>query len=69
MAPSKENMIRVAHILISDSRYEVDHAAVRGFMYGCGFESILPFETWLKEQLGDEYPRSLPAGWLYAEGL
>jgi len=66
---SKETLIKVALLLISESPYEADHVALTGFMHMAGITDKAELEAYLKSELGDEYPTVLPSSFQYGEGL
>lgn len=68
MEHNKEDLVRVAHLVISDSSYAVDQAAINGFCVGANVQPR-NLESFLKEKLAEDFPKDLPENWLYARGL
>jgi hypothetical protein len=68
MTVSKEDLIRVANLVIAESNYAVDIASLRGFCIGVNVH-LNQLNSYLEGLLGDDYPKSLPDSFLYAEGL
>jgi len=63
-----DDLVRIANILISESNYAVDVAALNGFCLGAGIK-LHSLEAWLRQHLGERFPTELPGNWLYARGL
>lgn len=57
--PSKQALLHAALLYESNSNYAVDVHAFNGFAAGLGLNELEAVQ-YLKQELGDEYPSSIP---------